>query len=57
MYCMGDEADDILSSLGLSNDDKKSYDTVKTKLEGHFVFTAKLTHQHSMAEEQVYVVR
>ena len=37
VYCMGDEADDILSSLGLSNDDKKSYDTVKTKLEGHFV--------------------
>ena len=37
MYCMGDEADDILSSLGLSDDDKKSYDTVKTKLEGHFV--------------------
>ena len=34
---MGDEADDILSSLGLSADDKKSYDTVKTKLEGHFV--------------------
>ena len=37
MYCMGDEADDILSSLGLSDDDKKSYDAVKTKLEGHFV--------------------
>ena len=26
---MGDEADNILSSLGLSNDDKKSYDTAK----------------------------
>ena len=37
MYCMGDEADDILSSLGLSDDDKKSYNTIKTKLEGHFV--------------------
>ena len=37
VYCMGDEADDILSSLGLSDDDKKSYNTVKTKLEGHFV--------------------
>ena len=34
---MGDEADDILSSLGLFDDDKKSYDTVKAKLEGHFV--------------------
>ena len=37
VYCMGDEADDILSSLGLSEDEKKDYGTVKTKLEGHFV--------------------
>lgn len=41
VYCMGDEADDILSSLGLSDDEKKSYDTVKAKLEGHFVRPAK----------------
>ena len=37
VYCMGDEADDILSSLGLSEDEKKDYGTVNTKLEGHYV--------------------
>ena len=34
---MGDEADNIWSTLGLLDDDKKSYNTVKTKLEGHCV--------------------
>ena len=34
---MGDETDDILCSLNLTADEKKSYDTVKQKLEGHFV--------------------
>ena len=37
VYCMGDTADDILCSLGLSDDEKKIYETVKTKFESHFV--------------------
>lgn len=37
VYCMGDEADDLLSSFGLSEDDKKKYDKVLEKFEGHFV--------------------
>ena len=37
VYCMGDAADDILCSLGLSDDEKKVYATVKTKFESHFV--------------------
>ena len=45
VYCMGDEADDILSSLGLSDDDKKSYITVKAKLEGHFVKSKNLIYE------------
>ena len=43
MYRIGDKADDILSSLGLSDDDKANYDTVKTKLEGHFL---KCVYEH-----------
>jgi len=35
VYAMGDEADDILCSMGLSEEDKKNYDTVKTKFEAH----------------------
>ena len=37
VYRMGDEADDLLSSFGLSDADKKKYDTVLGKFEGHFV--------------------
>ena len=37
VYCMGDAADNILCSLRLSDDDKKVYETVKSKLEQHFV--------------------
>ena len=37
VYCMGDTPDNILCSLGLSDDKKKVYEMVKTKLESHFV--------------------
>ena len=34
---MGDEADDILRSFGLSADDAKKYDVVKGKFDSHFI--------------------
>ena len=34
---MGDAADDILASLGLTEEEKKTYDTVVAKFQGHFV--------------------
>ena len=37
VYAMGDEADDILTSLGLTDEQKKEYETVKDKFEAHFV--------------------
>ena len=37
MYCMGDEADDILSSFQLSSEDKAKYNVIKEKFEGYFV--------------------
>jgi hypothetical protein len=37
MYHMGDNCDDIFASFNLSADDAKVYDTVKTRLEEHFV--------------------
>ena len=40
---MGDETDNILPLLGLSDDDKKSYKTVKAKLNGHFVSVKTLS--------------
>ena len=37
IYSMGDEADDILQSFGLSDADRKKYISVKDKFEGHFI--------------------
>ena len=37
IYCMGDEADDILSSFNLINDQGKDYNTVKSKFDSHFI--------------------
>ena len=37
VYTMGDEADDILTSLGLTDEQKKEYEMVKDKFEAHFV--------------------
>ena len=37
IYTMGDLADDILSSMGLSEENKSKYDVVKSKFTAHFV--------------------
>ena len=34
---MGDEADDILCSMDSSDEERKNYETVKTKFDAHFV--------------------
>ena len=37
IYSMGDEADDILQSFGMSENVKKKYSAVKQKFEEHFI--------------------
>ena len=37
IYTMGDKADDILSSFGLSEENQKKYSVVREKFENHFV--------------------
>ena len=37
IYTMGDQGDDILSSFGLTEEDKNKYDVVKEKFQGYFV--------------------
>lgn len=37
IYTMGDEADDIITSVGLSQEEMKSYENVKSKFENHFI--------------------
>jgi len=37
IYTMGDNADDLLSSFGLSDEDQKKYSTVTEKFDSYFV--------------------
>lgn len=37
IYAMGDQADDILGSFTLSEEDRKSYSIVKSKFDSHFI--------------------
>ena len=37
IYSMGEEADGVLYSFGLSDDDRKKYNTVLNKSKDHFV--------------------
>jgi len=46
-YTIGDVTDDILSSFGLSDDDKKKYDIVAEKFEGHFVKKRNMIFEHA----------
>ena len=36
LYCLGEEADDILTSTNITDDDRKKYSEVMTKFDGHF---------------------
>ena len=37
IYSMGEEADEIFNSFTMTSDDRKKYDAVKAKFEGHFI--------------------
>ena len=47
IYSMGDEADDILQSFGMSADDRKKYNAVKNKFEGHFIFKRNMIFERA----------
>ena len=36
LYCMGEEAEDVLTSTGISDEDRKRYDAVMSKFDGFF---------------------
>ena len=38
---MGDEADDIMTGFALTGEEKRDYDVVKTKFDGHFIVRPK----------------
>ena len=53
IYTMGDEADDVLRSFGLSADDAKKYDTVKAKFDGHFVKRRNIIYERARFNQRV----
>ena len=53
IYCMGDAADDILTSLNLMDDERKAYDTVKTKLEAHFIKKRNVIFERSKFNRRI----
>ena len=36
LYCLGEEANDVLSSTNITSDDRKKYDSVVEKLDDYF---------------------
>ena len=44
---MGDEADDVLQSFGMSADDRKKYNAVENKFEGHFIIKRKVIFERA----------
>ena len=47
IYTMGDKADDILSSFGLSEENQKKYSVVREKFENHFVKRRNVTFERA----------
>ena len=47
IYSMGDEADDILQSFSLTEANRKKYDPVKTKSEGHFIIKCNVIFERA----------
>ena len=48
LYTMGETADDIFQSFGLSDDDKKVYKTVKERFDSHFVKRKNVIYERAM---------
>ena len=53
VYCMGDQADDILSSFDLSVADSKKYDVVKGKFDGYFVKKRNVIFERAKFNQRV----
>ena len=47
IYSMDDEADDILAALKLTTAERKSYKTVKEKLDKHFVIKRNVIYERA----------
>ena len=50
---MGDQADDISLSFQLSEEDKKKYDVVLTKFQGHFIKRRNVIYERMKFNQRI----
>ena len=53
IYTVGDQADDILLYFQLSEEDKKKYDVVLTKFQGHFVKRRNVIYERMKFNQRI----
>ena len=53
LYCMGEEAENILSSTGISDEDKKKYDKVVEKFDLYFAVRRNLIFERARFNRRV----
>ena len=50
LYCMGQEADDVLTSTNITEAERRSYGSVMAKLDGHFQVRRNVIFERAIAE-------
>lgn len=53
VYCMGDEADDVLRGLVLTNEQRQQYDAVKTGFDKYFVPKKNVIYERAKFNKRV----
>lgn len=53
IYAMGDEADDILASFGLTAGEKAHYDTVRTRFQQYFVASRNVIYERAKFNSRI----
>ena len=53
IYAIGHQAEDILTSLKLTQDELKKYDTIKAKLDSYFVIRRNVIFERSKFNKRV----
>ena len=47
LYCLGQEANDVLSAMGISDEKRQKYEKVMEKLEDHFKVRKNVIFEHT----------
>ena len=56
LHCLGEDADDVLVSTNITEDERKSYKDVMAKFDGHFKICHNLIFERAMFNKRVQLV-